>query len=122
MEKTKKRERSDPYYDLIEDFELIQASFQSQYGIRLSRDLKEMKWKEFRALMIGLAPETPLGRMISIRSETDKDVLKNFTSAQKRINSEWQKRIAKNKKETDTKMFLDVMKNAFIAMAGGISN
>ena len=36
-------ESSDPYYDLLDDFELVVASFQTQYGIRLSRELKEMK-------------------------------------------------------------------------------
>ena len=34
---------SDPYYDMEEDWDLIVASFQSMYGIRLSRDLSGMK-------------------------------------------------------------------------------
>lgn len=98
---------------------MIQASFQAQYGIRLSRELKGMKWSEFRALLVGIGPETPLGRIVSIRSETDKDILKNYTPSQKRIHSEWQKRLAKNKTALETERFLDAMKNALIDFAGG---
>lgn len=101
---------------------MIQASFQAQYGIRLSKDLKDMKWDEFRTLLIGIAPETPLGRIVAIRSETDKDILKHFTSDQRRIRSEWLKKIAKNKGPVDTEKYLETMKNAFIAMAGGVKN
>lgn len=91
------RESSDPYYDLVEDFDLIIASFQSQYGIRLSRDLEGMKWDEFRAFLQGIAPETPLGRIVSIRAEMDEEVLKHFTPEQNRIRSEWLHRTAKAK-------------------------
>ena len=63
----KNRESSDPYYDLIDDFDLIISSFQSQYGIRLSRELPEgMKWEEFRDLLVGIAPDTALGRIVSV--------------------------------------------------------
>jgi hypothetical protein len=34
---------TDPYYDLCEDWELVAASFQSMYGIRLPRQLRDMK-------------------------------------------------------------------------------
>ena len=101
---------------------MISASFQTQYGIRLSKDLKGMKWDEFRTLLTGIAPETPLGRIVAIRAETDKEILKHFTPEQRRIRSEWQNRIAKSKDPVDTEKFLDTMKNAFIAMAGGTQN
>ncbi|MDE6938557.1 MAG: bacteriophage Gp15 family protein, partial [Lachnospiraceae bacterium] len=81
----------------MEDFDLIIASFQSQYGIRLSRDLDGMKWDEFRAFLEGIAPETPLGRIVAIRSETDDDVLKHFSPDQRRIRSEWQSRTAQSR-------------------------
>nr|DAN97715.1 MAG TPA: hypothetical protein [Caudoviricetes sp.] len=53
-----------------------------------------MPWKEFSALLSGLAPETPLGRVVAIRAETNKEVIKNFTPEQKKINKEYQRRIA----------------------------
>ena len=112
-------ESSDPYYDLLDDFELVVASFQTQYGIRLSRELKEMKWNEFCMLLSGLQPETPLGRIVSIRAEDDKDILQHFSKEQKRIRSEWRNRKAKEVSVDDREAFLEQMKHVFIRMAGG---
>lgn len=116
------RGSSDPYYDLIDDFDLIVASFQTQYGIRLSRDLEGMKWDEFKALLVGISPETPLGRIVSIRAEDDKEVLKHFTKEQRRIRSEWRNRSAKKVSEEELAEVLEQLKQGFIAMAGGTKN
>lgn len=121
-EKTK-RESSDPYYDLIDDFGLIVSSFQSQYGIRLSRELPAgMKWDEFRDLLVGIGPDTALGRIVSIRAEEDEDILKNFTQEQHRIRNEWKRKRARIlEKMTDrTAMEADLagIKAAFMRMAG----
>jgi len=107
---------------LIEDFELIAASFQTQYGIRLSRDLQGMKWNEFKALLIGISSETPLGRIVSIRAEDDKEILKHFTKDQHRIRNEWRSRQAKSVSEQETMEFLEQIKQALISMAGGGNN
>ena len=121
MKKTS-RESSDPYYDLIEDFDLIVSSFQTQYGIRLSRDLKGMKWDEFKDLLSGLGPETPLGRIVSIRAEEDKDILKHFTKDQHKIRNAWRSKKAKQMSQNEIDNVLEMFKNAFISMAGGKSN
>ncbi len=81
-----------------------------------------MKWDEFQALLSGTGPDTALGRVVSIRSEKNKDVINNFSPEHRRIHSEWQKRIAKNKTQEEHENFLETMKNAFIAMAGGVKN
>ena len=116
------RESSNPYYDLIEDFDLIASSFQTQYGIRLSRDLRGMKWNEFKALLIGIGAETPLGRIVSIRAEEDKEVLKHFTKDQHRIRNEWKlkraKELAKRMTEADMNAVMEQFKQMFIQMAG----
>ena len=116
------RESSDPYYDLIEDFDLIAASFQTQYGIRLSRDLQGMKWNEFKALLVGIGSETPLGRIVSIRAEDDEEVLKHFTKDQHRIRNEWKskraKELAERMTESDMKAVAEQFKQMFIQMAG----
>ena len=83
-------EHADPYYDLIYDYELIEASFAQQYGIRLRLET-EMCWSEFLTLLSG---QTPLGNVVRIRSETDMEVLKAFTPEQNRIRSDWQRRQA----------------------------
>ncbi len=72
---------------------MIVSSFQTQYGIRIySQVFREMKWSEFSALMGGLGPDTPLGRIVAIRSEDDKETLKHFSNEQHRIRNEYRSR------------------------------
>lgn len=54
-----------------------------------------MSWGEFSTLLAGIMPETPLGQIVSIRSETDKEMLKHFTSDQYRIRNDWRSRRAR---------------------------
>ena len=84
---------SDPYYDLTDDFDLIVSSFFSEYGYRIySDDFKNMTWEEFSAMLRGLGAETPLVRIVRIRSEKDGDVLRHFTKEQHRIRNDWIKK------------------------------
>lgn len=62
-----------------------------QYGIRLRQE-EDMSWSEFSTLLCGIMPKTPLGQIISIRSEDNKDMLKNFTEEQHKIRNEWRNR------------------------------
>lgn len=62
-----------------------------QYNIRL-RDEENMSWGEFCNLLKGIMPKTPLGQIVSIRSEEDKDILKNFTKDQHNIRNDWRNR------------------------------
>lgn len=52
-----------------------------------------MSWSEFCTLLTGIMPETPLGQIVSIRSEEDKDMLKNFTKEQHKIRNDWRNRV-----------------------------
>lgn len=79
---------------MFDDFDLIVSSFASQYGIRLYST--PLSWVEFISLISGLDSETPLGRIVSIRSETDMDMLKHFSAEQHRIRNEWHKKAAQN--------------------------
>jgi hypothetical protein len=76
------------YYDLFDDWELVESSFLSQYSIRLRKD-DDMSWSEFCSLLSGIMPETPLGRVVSIRAEKDPKIIKNFTKEQKKIRNDW---------------------------------
>ncbi|WP_102400209.1 Gp15 family bacteriophage protein [Haloimpatiens massiliensis] len=76
---------------MFEDWGLIEASFTSQYGIRL-RNENDMSWGEFCTLLAGIMPKTPLGEVVNVRSEENKDILKNFTPEQHRIRNEWRNR------------------------------
>lgn len=78
-----------------------------------------MKWDEFRDLLVGISPDTALGRIVSIRSEDDADILKHFTPDQHRIRNEWRQRRARCMKTDDMDKVLEGFKQMFISMAGG---
>lgn len=105
---------------MFEDWDLIVSSFLSQYGLRIrTKEFETVTWDEFKALVAGLSPETALGRVVAIRSETDKDTIKNFTVDQRRIYDDWRSREAK---EMDGKTFENEMaglEKMFAAMCGG---
>lgn len=100
-----------------EDWNLIVSSFQTQYGIRLSSELKSMSWREFSYMLEGLSGETPLGRIVCIRAENDPEKLKEFTPAQKRMRSEYRAKMAKKKSDKEVIDAIEQFKNAFIGMA-----
>lgn len=114
----KNRENSEPYYDLFDDFDLVVSSLRTQYGLSVySDEFKNMKWKEFKALLAGLSGETPLGRIVQIRSEDDPKMLEAFSEGQHRIRNEWRLRLAKEKTEQDLTQVLEELKQAFVEMA-----
>lgn len=87
------------FYDLFDDWELIESSFLKQYGIRL-RSEDDMSWSEFCSLISGIMPDTPLGRIVAIRAEKDQKVISKFTSDQKKIHNDWLKRRNQKAKES----------------------
>ncbi|MGM9614268.1 MAG: Gp15 family bacteriophage protein [Oscillospiraceae bacterium] len=93
------------------------ASFQSMYGIRLSRELSGMKWREFCSLLSGLSADTPLGHIVSVRAENDPKRLKEFTPEMKRVRAKWRTRKAKAMPQEKVDDFVESMRKAFIAMA-----
>ena len=100
-----------------EDWGLIVSSFQSEYGIRLSSELKSMSWREFSYMLQGLSGESPLGLMVRIRAEDDPEALKEFTPEQKRLRSEYRKKLAKKKTDREVINAIEQFKQAFIGMA-----
>ena len=90
------------------------SSFRTQYGISFySYDFKGMKWKEFRALVSGLSSETPLGRIIQIRSEDDPKMLESFSPGQHRIRDEWRNKRAKQRTQEELDAVLKELQQAF---------
>ena len=77
-----------------------------------------MKWKEFRDMLVGISPETALGRVVSIRAEKNMKVINRFTPDQRKIWSEWRQKRAKHVSAQTTTAFLEDMKKAFMTMAG----
>lgn len=103
---------------MIDDFDLIISSFASEYGIRIySADFKKMKWDEFCSLLSGLSAESPLGRIVQIRSETDKKIIRKFNAHQRKIYSDWQKKKVKNISIAERDRVVESIKQLFIGMA-----
>ncbi len=75
---------------------MIIASFAQQYGIRLLKE--DISVMEYRKLLTGLTGDTSLGYVVSIRSETDSEKIKNMTVKEKKIRSEWQAFISRQRK------------------------
>lgn len=84
----------------MDDYELIEASFLSQYGIRLKTT--ELQFDEFLNLVSCLMPESPLGQIVAIRSETDAEIIKHFTDGQMKIHNEWKRKSVLNNEQEYT--------------------
>lgn len=77
---------------------MIEASFLSQYGIRLKT--AELDFDEFLNLTSCLMPDTPLGQIVAIRSETDGNVISKFTDGQRKIYNDWKNRSVSNDEQS----------------------
>ena len=75
----------------------------TQYNIRIG-DISSMDWEEFENLLIGLMPDTPLGNIVAIRSETDPANIKSFNDSQRRIRYEWNLKMAKKQLNNTSKL------------------
>ncbi|EAC6773304.1 hypothetical protein H3B92_001971 [Listeria monocytogenes] len=65
---------------MVEDFDLIESSFLSYYGIRLRKELSNMTFSEFRTYLMNLGGDTPFMTTLEIRmterSKVPKHLLK----------------------------------------------
>ena len=99
---------------------MIVSSFLSQYGLRIrTKEFETVSWDEFKALLAGLSPETALGRIVAIRSENDENILKHFSSEQKRIRNEWRDSSAKKITAENFAEQMADLERMMAAMAGG---
>lgn len=105
---------------MFEDWDLIVSSFLSQYGLRIrTKEFESVSWDEFKALIAGLSSETALGRVVAIRSEKDKNIIKHFTKDQRRIYDDWRKREVKEMDENTFETEMAGLEKMFAAMCGG---
>lgn len=77
-----------------------------------------MPWDEFVDLVSGLNEQTALVRVAQIRTESDPEVLKSFNAEQRRMRSEWLRKKALKRPESDTRAFLDQMQKGFAELFG----
>lgn len=99
---------------------MIISSFLTQYGLRIrTKEFESVSWDEIRSLLSGLSPDTPLGRVVAIRSETDEDILKHFTKDQKRIHDAWRIRRAERMTAEDYDQQMAELERMMSALCGG---
>ena len=68
-----------------------------------------ISWSEMCTYISGLLPDTPLGKIIQIRSEENKEILKSFTPDMLKERRNWRNKQAKEKLNDTEK--LDAMFN-----------
>lgn len=79
---------NDPGYDLEYDKMLIEQSIAKQYHILPSAQ-EDIQFSDWILLVGGLMDDTPLGRVVSVRTETDPEMIKVFTPEQRKLRTEW---------------------------------
>jgi len=55
----------------------------------LPSEQENLKYSDWSKMVSGLMDDTPLGRVVGIRAETDQEIIKNFTPEQRAIRDEW---------------------------------
>nr|DAM10709.1 MAG TPA: hypothetical protein [Caudoviricetes sp.] len=93
------------------------ASFAKQYGIRLLTE--DISVREYRKLLAGIMHDTPLGYVISVRSEKDPKKIREMTNAEKDIRRKWQRFRAAKAESVQYTMTLEQFQQLFKNLAGG---
>ena len=109
------------WYDLEFDALLIEQSIAKQYGV-LPTAQGELPWSEWAKLVGGLMDDTPLGRVVTTRSETDRELIKQMGPWQRRVRAEWAAYRAKTRPARDQeadKRALRAMEATIARLFGG---
>lgn len=114
----KNQSNSEAWYDFEEDWELIASSLKTQYGYSIRKEINSMSWAELSSDISGLMSDTPLGNIVQIRSENDKERLKYFTQEQKNIRWKYRTKMAKKIDKEEYKKVIADFQKMFKGMAG----
>lgn len=93
------------------------ASFAKQYGIRLLTE--DISVREYRKLLTGIMHDTPLGYVISVRSEKDPKKVREMTNVEKDIRRKWQQFRAAKAGPVQYTMTVEQFQQLFKNLAGG---
>ncbi|XUS00013.1 hypothetical protein M1L67_01965 [Peptostreptococcus anaerobius] len=78
----------------------------------------DLEWGEFCTLLSGIMPKTPLGQVVSIRSEDDKEMLKNFNTHQRKIRRDWRSKQAKLRTDKENDLMMKELEAVFARAFG----
>lgn len=114
----KNQSNNETWYDFEDDWELIASSLKTQYGYSIRKEIETMSWAELSSDISGLMGDTPLGNIVEIRSEDDKERLKSFTQDKKNIRWKYRMKMAQNVDQEEFKKVITDLQKAFKEMAG----
>ena len=109
------------WYDLEYDRVLIEQSIAKQYRV-LPSEQGDLRYSDWIKMVSGLMDDTPLGRIVMIRSETDKERIKNFSPEQRRIQSDWKRFRSQRLQHFDSNDYdkqMRALESMFASLAGG---
>lgn len=104
-------------YDVQFDQKLISQSLTAQYGI-LPYTQENLPYRDWCSLVEGLSSDSPLGKVIAIRAETNHQQINQMTAAQKQIRQEWSRFLSKTTagSEQDKKKQMEQLQQALKMM------
>lgn len=100
---------------------LIEQSIAKQYGVLPSAQ-GELPYTDWVKLVSGLMHDTPLGQVVSIRSEDDPDTLRSFTPGQRAIRQEWREFTSGHVSSEDIQRQTAGLEAMFARLCGGEEN
>ena len=114
-------QNNDSLYDIQFDAILIQQSIAKQYGV-LPAAQGEMRYDDWAKLVGGLMDDTPLGRVVAVRGEKDREVIRKMDSWQLSIRNDWNAFLAKKlaaQDAADTRTAMDALEKMIAKAFGG---
>ena len=78
-----------------------------------------MPWGEFCSLLSSIGEDTPLGRIVSIRCEDDREHLKYFTPKQREIRTKWRVEHTPHYQENEYNRAMSQFEKMLTSLAGG---
>lgn len=106
------------WYDIDYDAVLIEQSIAKQYHV-LPSEQGDLHYSDWSKMVSGLMDDTPLGRIVAVRSEKNQDILKKYTPEQRRIRSEWQA-FLQNKKQKENEENMEQRMASLSAMLAAL--
>lgn len=88
MRATFANSKSDVFYDLEFDAQIIATSIWQQYHID-PHEQEDLTLEEFLLSVQGLGAETPLGKIVQIRAENNPERIKKLTIWERKIRNDW---------------------------------
>lgn len=122
--KQKKQSDDEVWYDLEFDHILIEQSIAKQYGV-LPSEQGALKYSDWAKMVSGLMDDTPLGRIVAVRSEKDREMIRHMNKWQKQIRADWTAFRASSRPQVEAaeaKKQMAALENMLAGLFGGAGN